>query len=56
MKSMYEISREAMDIVSALEENEGELNPDIESALRINQNELQDKAINYSLRHQNCFQ
>jgi hypothetical protein len=31
-----------------LEENEGELNPDIESALRINQNELQDKAINYS--------
>jgi hypothetical protein len=48
MKSMYEISREAMDIVSALEENEGELNPDIESALRINQNELQDKAINYS--------
>jgi hypothetical protein len=45
---MYEISREAMDIVSALEENEGELNPDIESALRINQNELQDKAINYS--------
>jgi hypothetical protein len=48
MKSMYEISREAMDIVSALEENEGELNPDIESALRINQNELQDKSINYS--------
>jgi acetoacetate decarboxylase len=48
MKSMYEISNEAMDIVSALEENEGELNPDIESALRINQNELQDKAINYS--------
>jgi hypothetical protein len=48
MKSMYEISREAMDIVSALEENEGELNPDIESALRINQNELQEKAINYA--------
>jgi acetoacetate decarboxylase len=48
MKSMYEISREAMDIVSALEENEGELNPSIESALRINQNELQEKAINYA--------
>jgi hypothetical protein len=48
MKSMYEISREAMDIVSALEENEGELNPDIESALRINQNELQEKSINYA--------
>jgi hypothetical protein len=48
MKSMYEISREAMDIVSALEENEGELNPAIESVLRINQNELQEKAINYA--------
>jgi hypothetical protein len=48
MKSMYEISNEAMDIVSALEENEGELNPAIESALRINQNELQEKAINYA--------
>jgi hypothetical protein len=48
MKSMYEISREAIYIVSALEENEGELNPDIESALRINQNDLQEKAINYA--------
>jgi hypothetical protein len=47
-KSMYEISKNAQEIIWALEENEGELNPDIESALRINQNELQDKAINYS--------
>jgi hypothetical protein len=47
-KSLYHISTEAMDIVSALEETEGELNPNIESALRINQNELQEKAINYA--------
>jgi hypothetical protein len=48
MKSMYEISNEAMDIVSALEETGGELTPVIQSALAINQNELQEKAINYS--------
>jgi hypothetical protein len=48
MKSMYEISREAMDIVSALEETGGELTPAIEVALRINQNELQEKSINYA--------
>jgi hypothetical protein len=48
MKSMYEISNEAMDIVSALEETGGELTPAIQSALAINQNELQEKAINYS--------
>jgi hypothetical protein len=47
-KSIYEISKNAQEIIWALEETEGELNPDIESALRINQNELQDKAINYS--------
>jgi hypothetical protein len=48
MKSMYEISREAMDIVSALEETEGELNPTIESLLKINQSELQEKSFNYA--------
>jgi hypothetical protein len=48
MKSMYEISKNAQEIIWALEENEGELNPAIESALRINQNELQEKAINYA--------
>jgi hypothetical protein len=47
-KSLYHISTEAKELVSALEENEGELNPDIESALRINQNELQEKSINYA--------
>jgi hypothetical protein len=47
-KSLYHISTEAKELVSALEENEGELNPAIESVLRINQNELQEKAINYA--------
>ena len=37
-----------MDIVSALEENEGELNPAIEAVLKINQNELQEKSFNYA--------
>jgi hypothetical protein len=45
MKSLYQISREAMEIASQLEE--GELTPEMETALAINQNELQEKAINY---------
>jgi hypothetical protein len=47
-KSLYHISTEAMDIVSALEETEGELNPTIESLLKINQSELQEKSFNYA--------
>jgi hypothetical protein len=45
-KSLYTISREAIEIASQLEE--GELTPDMETALSINQNELQEKAINYA--------
>lgn len=45
MKTMYSISMEALNIASALEE--GELSPELESALVINQNELQEKSINY---------
>jgi hypothetical protein len=45
-KSLYTISREAMEIASQLEE--GELTPEMETALAINQNELQEKAINYA--------
>jgi cob(I)alamin adenosyltransferase len=47
-KSLYHISTEAKELVSALEENEGELNPAIESALRINQNELTEKSFSYA--------
>lgn len=44
-KSLYNITSEALELVSALEE--GELTPELETALIINQNELQEKAINY---------
>jgi hypothetical protein len=44
-KSLYNITAEALELVSALEE--GELTPELETALIINQNELQEKAINY---------
>jgi hypothetical protein len=45
MKSLYQISKEATELASAL--IEGELTPEMETALTINQNELQEKAINY---------
>jgi hypothetical protein len=44
-KSLFQISTEARELASAL--IEGELSPEMESALVINQNELQEKAINY---------
>ena len=46
MKSLYNITAEAMDLASALEE--GEITPELENSLIINQTELQDKAINYA--------
>jgi hypothetical protein len=46
MKSMYQISSEALNIASALED--GELSPELELSLRINQTELQEKGINYA--------
>ncbi len=47
-KSIYQISKEAAEIINALEETEGELTTEMETALAINQNELQEKAINYA--------
>jgi hypothetical protein len=44
-KSLYNITAEALELVSALEE--GELTLELERSLIINQNELQEKAINY---------
>jgi hypothetical protein len=44
-KSLFNISKEAIELASLLEE--GEYTPEIEQALAINQNELQEKAINY---------
>lgn len=46
MKTLFKISQEATLIASALQE--GELTPEMESALIINQTELQEKAINYA--------
>ena len=45
-KSLYQITREAAEIASQLEE--GELTPELETALVISQTELQEKAINYA--------
>jgi hypothetical protein len=45
MRSMYQISMEAQSIASMLESEE--LSPELESALVINQNELQEKSVNY---------
>jgi len=45
MKSLFKISEEATQLASAL--IEGELTLEMEKALTINQNELQEKSINY---------
>jgi len=46
MKSLFEISKEAMNLASILEE--GEFTPEMETALAINQDELQKKALDYA--------
>jgi hypothetical protein len=45
-RSLFNISAEALEIVSALEET-GELTPGIEALLKINQNEIQEKSFSY---------
>lgn len=45
MKSLFNITAEAQQLASAL--IEGELSEELENALVINQNEIQEKAINY---------
>jgi len=46
MKSLFEISKEAMNLASILED--GEFTPEMETALAINQDELQKKALDYA--------
>lgn len=46
MRSIFELSREAVELASQLEE--GEITPELENALVINQTELQQKAVNYA--------
>jgi uncharacterized protein YktB (UPF0637 family) len=46
MKSLFNITAEALQLASALEE--GEITAELETSLVINQEELQQKAINYA--------
>ncbi len=45
--TLYEIKQEYLELINQVEELEGELTPEIEVKLNINQNELQNKAIAY---------
>ena len=46
-KSLYQINSEYLDIISQVEQAEGELTPELESALTINKAELEVKSIAY---------
>ena len=46
-KTLFDITNEALAIYENLEENGGELTPEIEQALTINEKELQSKGIAY---------
>lgn len=46
MSSIYQLTNEAKELASLL--SEGEITPELESALVINQTELQTKALNYA--------
>jgi hypothetical protein len=45
--TLYDIKQEYLEIINQVEEMEGEITPEIEEQLTINQNELQNKAIAY---------
>jgi len=47
MSNIYQISREFLQLAEALTESGGEILPEVETALAINKEELQTKAINY---------
>lgn len=46
-KSLYQINSEYLDLISQIESAEGELTPELESALTINKSELEVKSIAY---------
>lgn len=46
-KSLYVIKEEYLDLISQIEQSEGELTPELESALTINKSELEVKSIAY---------
>lgn len=47
MKSLFEIGNEYLEIYHLLEDNGGEITPEIETALAINKTNLQEKSQNY---------
>lgn len=48
MKNIYEIQQDYLSILQKLDETEGEVTEEIDELLKINQEELQVKAINYA--------
>ena len=46
-KSLYHIENEYLNIINQVENLDGELTPELENELTINQNELQGKSIAY---------
>ena len=46
-KSIFDIDRELLDIFEELEENGGELTPEIEEKLKLNEEEITSKVKNY---------
>ena len=45
--TLYDIKKEYLELINQVEELDGEITPEIEEQLQINQNELQNKAIAY---------
>ena len=45
--SLYQISKDLLDIMSEIENNEGELTPELETALTITQDQFTTKSIDY---------
>ena len=45
--TLYDIKENYLALINEVEEMEGELTPEMENKLKINQNELQNKAISY---------
>lgn len=48
MTSIYQIEKKYLEIFKELEETEGEITPEIEQELAISENDLKNKALNYS--------
>jgi len=46
-KNLYQIETEYMELMNTLEDNSGEITPEIEEALIINEKELNQKSISY---------